>query len=128
MGHPAYTQIFQREMEIASTKEYFFARVPVTDKFGSVEAKWAECLMMGNWAVYYRTLDGKNIGIYEDIAEEGPPRYGFKEDMPPHVQKEVEEMIVSSRVEDYQAKVKVLAEKEAVRSGDTSMQQLYDSL
>ena len=43
-------------------KSYFFANLPVTDKFGSPHLKWAECLMIGNWAVYYRTLDGKHIG------------------------------------------------------------------
>ncbi len=124
----AYTELYQREMEIASTKSYFFANIPVTDRLGSMQMKWAECLMIGNWAVYYRTLDGKNIGIYEDVAESGPPRYAFREGLEGHVKKMLESQIFDSRVEDYEAKVKVLAQKQSIRESETSFQQAYNSL
>ena len=124
----AYTDLYQREMEIASTKVYFFANIPVFDKFGSRHNKWAECLMLGNWGVYYRTLDGKNVGVYENVAESGPPQYGFREDLDSHAQKEIEGRIFDARVEGYEAKLKVLADKQLVRKSESDFQRTFDSL
>lgn len=123
-----YTELYQREMEIAAKKEYFYASIPVVDKFGSKDEKWAECLMMGNWSVYYRTLDGKNIGVYENIAESETPRYGFRDILSPRLQKTIEEDIFSARDEDYAAKIRVLAEKEEIRSQEAGFQEAFDSL
>jgi len=124
----AYTELYLREFAIASTKTYFFANIPVTDKFGATHMKWAECLMVGNWGVYYRTLDGKNIGVYENLGSTDSPQYGFREDLPKNVQEEVARRIFDSRIEDYEAKVRVLAERQAIQEGDTALQRAFESL
>ena len=123
-----YTVLYLRELEIAEAKEYFFARIPVTDKLGSTHTKWAECLMMGNRTVYYRTLDGKNIGVYENIADEGAPRYAFREDLPGILQKQIEEWIFNARVKGYEDKVRILAQKELVLKEENEVQRVFESL
>ncbi len=74
-----YSTLYLSELEIARSNEYFFAKVSVTDELGTKTSKWAECLMRGNWGVYYRTLDGKNIGVYENVGTSDTPRWGFRE-------------------------------------------------
>lgn len=126
----AYTDLYQKELDIAASTEYFFARLPLTNKLGEVDLKWCECLMKGNWAVYYRSLDGKNIGVYENLAEaEEVPDYGFLESLPENVQKDIEAQVMASRVEGFEAKLQVLAQKEVFAGGpDTPFQQVFDSL
>ncbi len=72
----AYTALYLQELEIARSREYFFAELPVTDRFGTTTMSWAECVMNGNWGVYYRTLDGEHIGVYQNTAAEGSPDSG----------------------------------------------------
>ena len=126
----AYTAVYQKELDIAASTEYFFARMPVTNKLGEVELKWAECLMKGNWAVYYRSLDGKNIGIYENLANSGSvPSYGPRENLPKNVQEEIAAQVMASRVKGFEAKLQALAEKEQIANGlETPMQKVFDSL
>ena len=86
--------------------------------------------MKGNWAVYYRTVDGKNIGSYENLSPGEPtPLYGFRETLPDTVQKQIESEVVASRGEGYQEKLKALAEKQVVSEGnDTPFQKVFNSL
>jgi len=123
-----YTNLYLAELEIASASEYFFANVPVTDKFGNKTRKWAECLMNGNWRVLYRTLDGKNIGTYENLGDKVDPRWGFREDFTEKTQKTLEEQIVASRVDDYLEKVEVLALRELAEAESSEFQQAFSSL
>lgn len=125
-----YTNVYRKELEIAATSMYFFAKLPVVNKLGEKEIQWAECLMKGNWAVYYRTLDGKNVGIYENVAEEGAsPTFGFRQDLPDPVKKSVEEEVIASRVEDFAEKLQVIAGKQEIIDGETtSFQRVYNSL
>jgi len=95
---------------------------------GIKTAKWAECLMRGNWGVYYRTLDGKNIGVYENLGTSDTPRWGFREGLPIEAQKAVESTVVSCRVADYQVKVQQLAQRELAAKDGTSFQRNFDSL
>jgi len=126
----AYTALYLRELEIASLSEYFFARLPVTNSIGEKELKWAECLMKGNFAVYYRSLDGKNIGIYENIAdEESTPSYGFIENLPERAQEALEAQVVAARVDDFEVKLQRLAQKEEIENGpDSTFQKIFNSL
>jgi hypothetical protein len=124
----AYSTLYLRELEIARSNEYFFAKVTVTDELGTRTAKWAECLMRGNWGVYYRSLDGKNIGVYENLGTSDTPRWGFREGLPAEAQKAVESTVVSCRVADYQAKVQQLAQRELASKEGTSFQRNFDSL
>jgi predicted nucleic acid-binding Zn-ribbon protein len=125
-----YTTIYIKELEISSSTAYFFARIPVTNNLGVRETKWAECLMKGNWAVYYRTLDGKNIGSYENTAEPGvTPTYAFRETLPEEVQKHINLEISASRGPDAEARLKALAEKQNIVDGNTSsFQRVFNSL
>jgi len=123
-----YSSLYQREMEIAATKTYFFASLPVTDKLGAKYMKWAECLMVGNWAVYYRTLDGKNIGVYENVAESGTPQYALRENLDEVFQKEIEARVFDARTEGFEEKVKMLAERQLMQQGETNFQRAFDSL
>jgi hypothetical protein len=126
----SYTDLYLKELEIGASTAYFFARVPVTNGLGDVQQKWAECLMKGNWAVYYRTIDGKNIGSYENVAQANTsPEYGFREMLPEKVQKEIELEIVASRSPDFEEKVKLIAEKQEISDGGvTPVQRVFNSL
>jgi hypothetical protein len=126
----AYTTLYLKELDIASLTAYFFARIPVTNRLGIKETKWAECLMKGDWAVYYRTLDGKNIGSYENTAQPGQtPEYAFRETLPSDIQKHIEQEIVASRGPNAESDLKALAEKQTIMNGDTSsFQRVFSSL
>lgn len=124
----AYTELYLTELQIASSQEYFFANIPVTDKYQSRVNKWAECLMQGNWAVYYRSLDGKNIGVYENISTTESPMWTFRENLPTPAQKEIEARIFAARTEGWAEKAQVLAEKQLDLQEQTPFQLTYDSL
>ncbi len=125
-----YTALYLSELNIAGAREYFFARIPVTDRYGSTWQKWAECVMNGNWSVYYRTLDGQNIGSYANTApEKATPTYAFNESLPPVIQKQIEETVISSRTKGFEETVRLLAQKEEVTgSKKTPFQRAFDSL
>ncbi len=123
-----YTSMYLRELEIARSNEYFFAHIQVTDQFGSKVQKWAECLMRGNWGVYYRTLDGQNVGVFENTGTTDTPKWSFREDLPEESRKGLEATIIASRVKDFQNKVQMLAEREIASQGGTSWQRNFDSL
>ncbi|HDP35960.1 MAG TPA: hypothetical protein ENN29_12720 [Candidatus Hydrogenedentes bacterium] len=123
-----YTGLYLRELELARANEYFFARITVTDRFGSRSQKWAECLMRGNWAVYYRTLDGANIGSFENIGTPEVPLWGYREDMPQDVQLSIEANIVNARIPDFESQVQLLAERELAGQKGTVWQRTYSSL
>lgn len=124
----AYTMLYQREMSIAQSKEYFFARIPVVDKIGSTHQKWAECLMIGNWGVYYRTLDGANIGVYEKRSTSEMAQYEFYENPDSNVGKAIEAQIIDARVDGFDAKLEVLAKKQEIMKGSSDLQRIFDSL
>ncbi len=124
----AYSTLYLQELEISRSNEYFFAKLTVTDELGTKTAKWAECLMRGNWGVYYRSLDGKNIGVYENVGTNDTPRWGFREGLPADAQKGIETTIISSRVADYQDKVEKLAHRELAAKDGTGLQRNFDSL
>ncbi|MCK5863300.1 MAG: hypothetical protein KAH38_12500 [Candidatus Hydrogenedentes bacterium] len=123
-----YASVYLREMELARASEYFFANVAVTDRYGARSLKWAECLMRGNWAVYYRTLDGANIGSFENVGTQDVPQWGFREDMPEGVQQSIEAHIVNSRIPDFAGQAQLLAERELANQEGTSWQRTYSSL
>lgn len=124
----SYTDLYLQELRIAASQEYFFARLIVTDKYGAKYAKWAECLSMGNWGVYYRTLDGKNIGVFENLGVPEAPQWGCREDLPAATQKQIEEQVFASRTEGYEEKIQVLAEKQVAMDNETPLQRVFDSL
>jgi len=126
----SYTTLYNRELEIAASTSYFFARIPVTSKLGDTREKWAECLMKGNTSVYYRTLDGKNVGIYEKIENEGmPAAFGFRENLPEPLQKSIAEEVMLSRSEGFEEQLRTLAEKQKLIDGvATPVQRVFNSL
>ncbi len=124
----AYTALYRKELEIARAREYFFAKVPTRDRFGTDRDVWAECVMNGNWSVYYRTIDGKNIGVFQNVAESGPPRYEFVQNLPPEMVREIEATIASRRTPDYLDKIQLLAEKQNIVETKTSWQRVYNSM
>ncbi len=125
-----YTNLYLKELDIAACTAYFFAHIPVTNKINEREVKWAECLMKGNWAVYFRSLDGKNIGSYENTAQFGEtPHYEFRELLPGPIQKQIEDEIFASRTPGFENKVKALAEKQTIMEGpETQFQKVFNSL
>lgn len=124
----AYTSLYLRELQISSAQEYFFAKIPVRDRFGTPENKWAECLMKGTWGVLYRTLDGKNIGIYQNAGTEGAALWKFREDLPGEVKKQVEAEILANRIPDFEQRVAALAAKQNAAQTETPWQRAYSSL
>lgn len=123
-----YTDLYLSELNIAQAQEYFFAKLTVTDEYGTRTQKWAECLMKGNWGVDYRTLDGKNIGSYENIATPDAPVWGYREDLPQDVKKAIEDRIIANRVPDWMDKVTLLAQKQLAMDNETGFQKAYGSL
>jgi len=123
-----FTSLYLAELGIASSREYFFARIPVHDQLDIVRYVWAECLMNGNWSVYYSTIDGKHVGSYENAAGSGPPRYEFREELPGGMRGDILEAIKASRVEDYEDKVAVLEQKQKIYDDKTRMQTSFSSL
>jgi len=123
-----YTELYIAELGVASVREYFFASIPVTDGLGNQSNRWAECLMNGNWSVYFRTLDGDHIGSFENTAGGGVPNYEFREDFPNNIKAEIASQIMSSRVDDFQEKIKALRAKEAVYDSRSSLEKKFSSL
>ena len=123
-----YTSLYLSELAIASSREYFYARIPVRDTLDNTNYKWAECLMNGNWSVYFRTLDGSNVGSYENVAGSGPPRYEFRQDVQPELRSDIVAAIESARPEDWRQKFDVLLEKEKIYEAKTPLQKTFDSL
>ncbi len=123
-----YTQLYLKELEIAAAQDYFFARLPVTDAVGNAVTRWAECVMQGNRAVLYRTLDGKNIGRFENLAESGTPFWGFRETLPAKMRQEIETTIVTSRSEGYAEQIEILSMREIQAQQETSFQSAFSSL
>ncbi len=123
-----YTNLYLAELGIASSREYFFARIPIHDKLGNIKFRWAECLMNGNWSVYFRTIDGKHLGSYENAAGSGPPRYEFRENMPGGMRSDIFDAIKASRVGDFKQKIAVLQQKQNIYETKTKYQVGFDSL
>ncbi|MCH8204467.1 MAG: hypothetical protein IID09_04840 [Candidatus Hydrogenedentes bacterium] len=123
-----YTNLYLAELGIANSREYFFARIPLHDKLGNINFKWAECLMNGNWSVYFRTIDGKDIGSYENAAGSGPPRYEFREDLPGGMRSDILDAIKASRVGDYKEKIAVLEQKQEIYDTKSKYQVSFGSL
>ncbi len=123
-----YTDLYVAELGIASSREYFFAKIPVHDSLGSKHEKWAECLMNGNWSVYYRTLDGNYVGTYENTAPSGAPQYAFREELPDSLKSDIASQIMTMRPDEFDAKYKILMGKEAIYETETPLQKKFSSL
>ncbi|HOQ31230.1 MAG TPA: hypothetical protein PLA12_01840 [Candidatus Hydrogenedens sp.] len=124
-----FTKLYQDEIEIGKRQEYFYAKINVKDSLGTPVNKWAECLMKGSWGVYYRTLDGKNIGVFQNIKPEAvTPVWGFQEGLPPNVVAQIEQEITSARPADFEQVVVKLAEKQLSSEPKSTVQKLYSSL
>ncbi|MCH7959804.1 MAG: hypothetical protein IID08_06725 [Candidatus Hydrogenedentes bacterium] len=123
-----YTDLYLDELLISASREYFFAKIPVHDGLGTESMRWAECLMNGNWSVYFRTIDGKHVGSYENVSGTQPPQYAFREDLPQSVRTEIEDQIIAARIEGYEEKIAVLDQKQAVFETKSGFQTRYNSL
>jgi hypothetical protein len=123
-----YTSLYQQELDIARAREYFYARIPVADRFGTNTMSWAECVMNGNWSVYYRTLDGQHVGVYQNVATAGPPRYGFIDAPDEMAAKQIEAEIFASRTPGFEEKLEQLAQKQIERDERTPLQRNFESL
>lgn len=124
----AYTALYTQELEIARSREYFFARLPVTDRFGTTTMSWSECIMNGNWGVYYRTLDGEHVGVYQNTSEMGSPDYEFIDIRDEAARSNVESQIFASRTEGFEEKLELLAKKQLVVDDQTPLQKNFESL
>ncbi len=123
-----YTSLYLAELGIASSREYFFARIPVQDSLDQTYYRWAECLMNGNWSVYFRTIDGNTVGSYENVAGSGPPQYEFRQDVQSGLREDIIAALESARPEDWQAKFQILREKEKIYEAKSPLQRDYESL
>jgi uncharacterized coiled-coil DUF342 family protein len=123
-----YTDLYKEELAISQQREYFFATVPIVDRFGTRGQMPAECLMNGNWGTYYRTLDGEHIGVYSNVADGGSPNYRFQDAEDPAAMRQIEEQIFNSRVQGYEAMLDALVQKHLIIDDKGEMQKRYDSL
>ncbi|MCC6487872.1 MAG: hypothetical protein IT364_10265 [Candidatus Hydrogenedentes bacterium] len=123
-----YTTLYLQELEIARAREYFFAKLPVTDRFGTTTMGWAECVMNGNWGVLYRTLDGKHIGIYQNVEASGTPKYALIDIKDENAASNIEAQIFASRTPGFEDKLEQLAQKQLVTDERTPLQKNFESL
>ncbi|MCC6694119.1 MAG: hypothetical protein IT365_00685 [Candidatus Hydrogenedentes bacterium] len=123
-----YTTLYLQELEIARAREYFFAKLPVTDRFGTTTMGWAECVMNGNWGVLYRTLDGKHIGIYQNVEASGTPKYALIDIKDENAASNIEAQIFASRTPGFEEKLEQLAQKQLVTDERTPLQRNFESL
>lgn len=124
-----FTKLYLDELDLAKRQEYFYAKINVKDSMGLPTNKWAECLMKGAWGVYYRTLDGKNIGVFQNIKPNSiTPVWGFQEGLPPTVVAQIEQEIILARPPDFEQVVVKLAEKQLSVESKSKIQKLYSSL
>ena len=123
-----YTSLYVAELAIASSREYFYARVPVKDELGNPYYIWAECLMNGNWSVYFQTIDSKIVGSYENTAGSGPPKYEFRQDLPEDMRADIVQAITAARPEGWEAKIKDLQAKQAIYHDESNLQRNFSSL
>lgn len=123
-----YTELYLAELAISKSRDYFFAQVPVVDRFGVKRMKWAECVMNGNWSVYYRTIDGGATGVYDNVKLTGSPRYEFRQDLDAEHIAMIADIIESNRTPDFAEKLAVLAESQVLAEGKPEYQRVYDSL
>ncbi|NUM53330.1 MAG: hypothetical protein HUU46_06780 [Candidatus Hydrogenedentes bacterium] len=124
-----YTSLYLAELEISQSREYFFAKLPVVDRFGTRSNSWAECVMNGNHGVYYRTLDGQHIGVYHNTASEGPAKYEFSDMKGESASaQQLEAEIFAARTPGYEEKLELLAKQQLVVDDKTDLQKKFDSL
>lgn len=123
-----YTSLYLSELAIASSREYFFARIPVKDELGNTYYTWAECLMNGNWSVYFQSIDGKVVGSYENTAGSGPPKYEFRQDLPEGMRLDIIEALEAARPANWEEKFADLQEKQAIYDNKTALQRNFSSL
>jgi outer membrane murein-binding lipoprotein Lpp len=123
-----FMEIVKAELQIASTNQYFFARIPVKDRFGQTTMQWAECLMNGSHSVYYRSLDGHSVGTYENVSAAGAPQYAFRDQLPKPVREAIEKRVMSSRTPNYEEKLATLAGLHGIDQTDHVVQRVFDSL
>ncbi len=123
-----YTGLYLAELGISSSREYFYARIPIHNKVGDTVYRWAECLMNGNWSVYFHTIDGKVVGSYENAAGSGPPRYEFREDLPGGMRSDILDAIKAARPGDFKEKIAVLQQKQKIYETRSRYQTDFDSL
>ena len=123
-----YNSLYIAELAIANSREFFFAKIPVVDRFGTPSNMWSECLMNGNWSVYYRAIDGSHVGVYEDTAPGETVRYEFREAASEEEKLHIEQTIAEFRPANYEQNLEVLAQKQSVGISKTPLQQTYDSL
>lgn len=122
-----YTDVYLKELQAASAQEYFFANVPLTDQLGNQANKWAECVMEGNYAVYYRSLDGINIGVYRNSGTIDNPSWKFFEETEPLRQQALSQKIAALRVKGYEEKVQLLTGQTKETKRD-SLSRIFKSL
>ncbi len=124
-----YTSLYIEELRIGTSTDYFFARIPVVDKIGNTQVKWAECLMNGSWSVYYLTRDGANIGEYKNVAPSGLADYEIVEAVDGAVRADIEQTVKAARVDGFEETLApALDKKSAILEGDTNLQRSFDSL
>ncbi len=123
----AYTDIYLKELQIAAAQEYFFANLPLTDAQGNRAEKWAECVMEGNSAVYYRSLDGLCAGIYRNAGSAETPSWRFTEIMDPKEQEGITSKIAPLRIDGFEQKAQLLT-GQAVGKSKTSIKNIFSSL
>lgn len=124
-----FIDIYQRELRLADSQDYFFAKIPVTDRYGSTTEVFAECVKNGTWSIFYRTLDGNHIGIYENLAGPNEPaRFGFASNLGPAGRDMVVDVIVNNRPEGFEERVNMLAQKQFMLEEGTELQRAFESL
>lgn len=124
-----YTEFYINELTIAGTREHFFAKIPVIDRFGTRSISWAECLMNGNWGTYYRTLDGEHTGLYQNVTLGPSAKFRFVEkELSDDAREQIAAEIASCRPPEYQEQRQMLLRKEKMFEDKPEYQRVFDSL
>ena len=124
----AYVDLMLNELEIATAREFFFAKIIVTDKIGVQTDRWAECLMIGNTSVIYHTLDGNYTGRFERIKNAAVSVWTTREDLADALKNEFRAEIAAARTPNYDESAAILIAREKAAEQGTKFQRAFSSL
>ena len=103
-----FNDLYREQLELATTQRWFLVQLGVDTPDGK-ERKWAECVNQGLWTVYFRTLDGKNVGQCVNTSLAGVPDYQLVTEIGKALKQQIIDTVVSARPVDFEERVTAVA-------------------
>lgn len=88
--------------------KYFLTKILVTGADGAQQPAVAECVLRGDGAFCYRTIDGAHVGVFERAPGGEPGQWVYREELQADEKTRIEQEIAEARPADYEDKIKAL--------------------